>query len=204
MQLVINALTMVTLRVVPLLIVPLLIVPLLVVPAGFLPATAKGTKGVSWESAQQQLAARANCDLADIALANAMEKTRNEFSKICLKQGHFPNDKHECERIANNLQSIVAESNPYKKETILKQQVDSEFPDRTALVLIIDDPTLSENKVRFYSHEPPADWRATPGSIAIIHNEYDLFIVVGMDIDGKPIRDASSHVRILSQLLFQN
>jgi len=56
----------------------------------------------------------------------------------------------------------------------------------------VRDYGLTVSEVDEFSKDPPADWRASPGTITIITNDQYLFIVWGAGANGKPLRDLVS------------
>lgn len=68
--------------------------------------------------------------------------------------------------------------------------------ERLSLVLL---SSLSQNDLAEIRRNPPASWRAEPGTITIIHNGYDLAVFWGASADGRPLRDLETgEYRILT------
>jgi len=52
------------------------------------------------------------------------------------------------------------------------------------------DIGVNKTNLRDYLKNPPDSWQANPGTITIVSNLHDMFLVWGADKDGRPLRDS--------------
>lgn len=60
-------------------------------------------------------------------------------------------------------------------------------------VTLTFDGSLSDLEIQEWRDNPPYEWQAAPGTIAVITNNQSLFLVWGADSTGLPLRDPASH-----------
>jgi hypothetical protein len=159
-------------------------------------AQARGGKPhVPKELYQQMLAARVACDAADEALFGNMQQAGEAFAGFCRKRG-FPRSTRELASIENELYTI-ANTNPYAKDPLLAQEVETHFPQARTQVSIDTDVGLSNAYINQLAQHTPELWHAVPGSLIIVHNDRDLFLIWAAGIDGKPLKDKNEHIRLV-------
>jgi hypothetical protein len=135
---------------------------------------------------EQMLAARVGCDRADSLMRANLSLACDQFAKGCLTLGRFPESDQELSPLRSDLEKLVV-ANPYQSNSTLAQQMASQFPGAKAQLLILVDQFMNENSIRQMTAYPSTDLSGVPGSIKIIHNAYDTFVVIGIGIDGKPV-----------------
>jgi len=155
-----------------------------------------GKAHVPKELYQQMLAARVACDAADEALFTNMQQASDTFARFCRQRG-FPRRSRDLALIENELYAI-ANGNPYAKDALLAREVDSHFPQARTQVSIETDAGLSDALVNQLEQFTPESWHAVPGSLKIVHNDRDMFLVWAAGIDGKPLKDKNEHMRLVS------
>lgn len=65
-------------------------------------------------------------------------------------------------------------------------------------VILKIDTSLTALDVQQYLWDPPLEWTAPPGTITVISNFRDMFVIWGAGADGKPLRDmATNKVKLL-------
>jgi hypothetical protein len=55
------------------------------------------------------------------------------------------------------------------------------------------DNSLSEIEAQQWLTQPPDDWQAPPGTISLIGNQQNMYVLWGAGRDGRPLRDPLSH-----------
>ena len=55
------------------------------------------------------------------------------------------------------------------------------------------DNSLSEEEAQQWITNPPDDWQQPPGTISIIGNQSNMYVLWGAGADGRPLRDPLSH-----------
>jgi hypothetical protein len=138
------------------------------------------------EMVQEQLAARIACQSGDTGMRAAIATAGSDFSAYSRSINHFPRNDSELMESLRKLQALT-EKNPYTKEKLLAPQISSQFGEGCAIGSITTDLTLTEASVRALQKFPPAEWQAYPGSICIVHNGADVFLVWAAGLDGKPL-----------------
>ncbi|MEZ4543155.1 MAG: hypothetical protein R3C24_04560 [Cyanobacteriota/Melainabacteria group bacterium] len=139
---------------------------------------------------EQMRIARQDVARCDLELSHQMKtvlaKMRlyfKERKKIDLLDPLVLEREEQALKIARSLKE-----NPYKiltKQSTAEQSSESESSEtRVKFVLA---PSLSESNLTDWRKEPPTQWKETPGTISIVHNGYDFFIVWGASFDGKPV-----------------
>lgn len=98
----------------------------------------------------------------------------------------LPTTVDDCRYLASELAGGLG-SNPFDS---------SKDRERLSLVFL---SSLSKNDLAAIRSNPPASWRAEPGTITIIHNGYDLAVFWGASADGRPLRNLETgEFRILT------
>jgi hypothetical protein len=148
-------------------------------------AAAKPLK-IKPEMVQEQLAARVACQNADAELRRAIATASSDFSTVSRSLHHFPRNDSELIEALRKVQAL-AEKNPYMKEKLLTPQISSQFGEGCAIGSVTADLSLTETKARDLQRFPPQEWQAYPGSICIVHNGANIFLVWAAGFDGKPL-----------------
>jgi hypothetical protein len=154
-----------------------------------LQAAAKTPK-IKPEMVQEQLATRIALQSADSTLRAALATAGSDFSSLSHTLHHFPREESEEIESLRKLQAL-AEKNPYAKNEMLRGQI-TQFGEGCAIGSLTTDLTLSESSVRDLQKFPPPEWQAYPGSISIVHNGADIFLVWAAGLDGKPLRSVTN------------
>lgn len=155
------------------------------------------------ELLQQLVASKIACNSADDSLSRSMDTAERKFSEFVMARNSFPRSQREALVACEDLQ-ILANKNPYAQQPLLVKNALEQLPDANARAFVGYDPGISENMVRYWTQFPPEEWQAAPGSIAILHNGRDRFIVWGASIDSKPLRDENGAIHILNVRLNLN
>lgn len=146
---------------------------------------------------REAVASQIACVTADDSLRRSMQEAEKLFTEFVLARSSFPRSKREALIACADLQQL-ADKNPYAKQPLLVRHALSQLPDTAAHAFVGFDPSISQNKVRYWKQFPPEEWTAPPGSIAIMHNGKDRFVVWATGIDSKPLRDQAGLVYMLS------
>jgi len=166
-------------------------------------ASADTNKHLAPDLLQQMLNARIGCDRADDAMRAGLAKACDQFTQRCRRLGRFPDSEQELLPMRSELEQLVA-VNPYTSNPALGKQVESQFPNPQAHFLITVDMTLNENSIRQMTDHPSKELSGTPGSMKIVHNAYDTFIVYGIGIDGKPVPNSCGKPLIMERHPFDS
>jgi len=148
------------------------------------------------EAMQLMLVARVACDTANDTTFDSMKAICDDLALLSRKSHRFPTENSL--RQAQARLSKLVTVNVYRKNPILIQELAGPFKDNPAQLIMVKDLTLTDNQIRYFRENPPSDWLAPPGSIAIIHNDHDRFLVWGAGLDCKPLKDAKGKVRLVS------
>jgi len=154
-----------------------------------------GKPRVPRELYQQLLAAQVACDTADEALFGNMQLAGDMFAKFCRTRG-FPKTSREIALARRGLYPI-ANTNPYAKDQLMAREVETHFPEAKTQAEIETDFGLSDPEVDQFQQFPPQSWQSVPGSLIIVQNERDMFVVWAAGIDGKPLRDKNKRIRLV-------
>jgi hypothetical protein len=163
-------------------------------------ADARAGRKITAAMMQEFVGAQLACDTANAAMFDGMTKVATRFAEICRKLRRFPNDYQEYVEVRDVLQKIVP-VNPYSKSDVLAKQLAQLSPNtfgKAQSVAILADSGLDAERIDHLRQAPDESWLAYPGSIGILHNRKNLFIVWGAGIDGKPLKDKDGQVRLLT------
>jgi hypothetical protein len=159
------------------------------------PALARGGK-ITPEALQLMVVARAACDTANDTTFDSMKAICEDLALLSRKSHRFPSENSLRQAQVHLFKLVTA--NVYRKNPILIKELAGPFKDDPAQLIMVKDLTLTDNQIRYFRENPPTDWLAPPGSIAIIHNDVDRFLVWAAGLDCKPLRDEKGKVRLVS------
>ena len=151
---------------------------------------------------EQQLLAIKAVRRADANLVTEMKATRNALAGYLKERAGksgaqpFPNTPENVEKMKERLSSALS-ANPYEKEPILKSELQRQEAGSKSRIRVFFDPTVSANRLTGWRKKPPEAFKASAGTITVIHNGYDFAVIWGASIDGRPVRDGSE-ARLLS------
>jgi hypothetical protein len=139
------------------------------------------------------------CDNADDLTRTNMQSVAIQFSQICRQLKRFPRVQTEYINARDSMLHTI-DANPYSQNPVLAKEIES-LPAETlgtkASIAILPDGDLTDCKATFLSDSPDPSWLAYPGSIGVLHNQNDMFIVWAAGIDGKPLHDKEGKVLLV-------
>lgn len=122
---------------------------------------------------------------ADRKLRAAMEDAADWLVGFRLRSGHFPEPGLEQERATAALQKRILGCNPYSATGVPQLSELKPCPIR-----FVNQSVLGPSQVKDWEKSVPTDWRALPGTVTVIHNNYDYLVLWGASADQLPIFDA--------------
>jgi hypothetical protein len=134
-------------------------------------------------------------------LAEKMQVVAWAFKKNRVTTGSFPEQGYATAVLERKLHH-VAGTNPYFDFPFRTVANDPQFNAKynsnqcnsnEIAVLIHVDLGLSSMRLAQFKTAVPDDWIAMPGTITIIHNTENLFLVWGAGVDGRPIKDKATN-----------
>ncbi len=180
------------------------VIMLLLIAVTFSDGTTTGaaakTKVASIELYQQVAKAQAASEKDQAELLEKMQTIASEFKKYRAANGQFPEQGSMTDALEQKLR-VIAGVNPYADFPFSTAADDPQFAavhgepnvdPQDIDVKINVDLGLSNMGIEQFRTSVPDNWLAMPGTITIIHNTENLFIVWGAGVDGRPIHDGAS------------
>lgn len=143
--------------------------------------------------------------LADQQLYEQMRYTANRFNRYYAKFGHLPNPGVQQDNFKRSILSHF-NFNPYHPK-VVESTYDAPLPEEAKSHLTISqEPMLTLETIRSYKKAPPQDWKAEPGSIFVITNGENIYVIWGAGADRTPISDIENGtgLRIIYRDLVKN
>lgn len=153
-----------------------------------------GPKRPPLELARQIVQVQMAAVKADSALLQDMETVADAFMRFAKARRRFPDDGKEALELADRMARLLPD-NPYFTDANLAQCIKQEGMEGAAnqpSVTIVQDLRLSFTQFDELKFAPPSAWHGNPGSIYVIHNAEDTFIVWGASANGMPVKNADS------------
>jgi hypothetical protein len=136
---------------------------------------------------------------ADKKLIDNMEACADWLVKFRTHLGHFPFVGPEEDKAIAYLQKKLLKPNPYTITAVAS----TEEKKAVCPIKFVHDIGLTDAQRETWETKPPQDWRAEPGSITIIVNEYDNLVIWGSGADRNPVIDAKTNKYYLSWRAFR-
>lgn len=126
---------------------------------------------------------------ADNKLRGNMQIVADFLFQFRKANGHLPEAGTEEEFCIARIQKLI-KANPYSATGI--QSISDLKPSN---IKIVHNCALNDSYRRQWEAQPPADWKAEPGSITAIVSEDNYVLVWGAGADHSPIRDDKGRAR---------
>lgn len=143
----------------------------------------------------QMLEAQLAASKADEALYEDMQLVASQLSLFVTRNGRFPEPGPESTAVSRNLGHSLVD-NPYFSDAMLALNLSSNGtrcdPAGTGIRIEVDLGLCPNSAHQLSQNGLPDSFKASPGTITIIHNTEDTLLVWGAGIDGKPIRNPKS------------
>lgn len=124
---------------------------------------------------------------ADNQLYKYMEMVANGMENFYAKKGHFPEPGLEQDRLRRAL-AKVATNNPYNPKIYNADTNEQLSKGEPIKIVFLVDGALSEEFVQDAQKTAPKSWTTDPGTIVVITNGVDRFVVWGASADRLPIK----------------
>jgi hypothetical protein len=156
----------------------------------------------------------------DGTMFSDMRKVSNWINQYCIWNHRFPEQGDEMREAKAQLNQLIP-NNPYiNNKLYLSQGLDADpvyadpsieptyssdyqkvpvyAPSDQAAnfkrVKLVMDPSLTEIEIQEWERNPPDEWSADPGTVTVISNQQNLYVVWGAGYNGKPLRNPLSRV----------
>jgi len=136
---------------------------------------------------------------ADKKLIDNMEACADWLIKFRTHLGHFPFVGPEEDKAIAYLQTKLLKPNPYTMTAVAS----TEEKKAVCPIKFVHDIGLTDVQREAWETKPPQDWKAEPGSITIIVNEYDNLVIWGSSADRNPVIDFKTNKCYLSWRAFR-
>src|SRR6185437_7294529 len=128
--------------------------------------------------------------------------------------GHFPETDEEQENFRSNLSRYIL-GNPYQPHEIdlvtgqhvpepqSAPQPGSQRPGYALTLYFLVDSGMTEENIASWVHSPPESWNGRPGSIFVMTNGTNLYVMWPIGVDGLPVKDLKNGngMRVISHRL---
>lgn len=122
---------------------------------------------------------------ADRKMRSAIEDAADWLVAFRLKRGHFPEPGVEQDGATAALQRSIFGCNPYSATGV---QDSSEK--RPCPIRFVNQSVLGTSQLKQWQQSAPSDWKALPGTVTVIHNNYDYLVLWAASADHNPLFDA--------------
>lgn len=119
---------------------------------------------------------------ADNKLSNNMKRLEDWLARFKNEHNHLPEQGSEQDDAIIELEAYL-NPNPYSQTGIMASRERRACPLR-----FITDLTLDRKKFGQWENAVPDNWVADPGSLTIISNTIDFFLIWGAGADHQPLR----------------
>jgi hypothetical protein len=125
---------------------------------------------------------------ADHEMYVQMQLTGKRLEQFYFRHGHFPNSTEERNSFKDALgKNIIA--NPYKPEItdqIEHRKISGPY---TVPIFWLQDPSLRRADFRQLLQQPDPSWQGQPGTIFILTNGRNTYLIFATSADRLPVRD---------------
>ena len=125
---------------------------------------------------------------ADNQLYKYMEMIANGMENFHAKYGHFPEPGEEQDKLRRAL-AKVATNNPYDPKIYNADTNEQLSKGEPIKIVFLVDGALTESFIKDTEKTAPKSWSTDPGTIVVITNGVDKFVVWGASADRLPIKE---------------
>jgi hypothetical protein len=128
---------------------------------------------------------------ADDEMFQQMQLVERKLCQFYGKLGHFPESEDEKAVFAKVVSKYII-GNPYRPEFTDRVTGEKIIEPYTVPLYIFSDPGITRQHLLAYIRKPPESWQADPGSIFVLTNGENLYLIWAAGADRLPIRDIST------------
>lgn len=137
---------------------------------------------------------------ADGEMVKQMQVVSRKLDRFYFASGHFPRTEEEQDKFRANLSRYIL-GNPYQPREIdlvtgqrlaeqeAPPQPGSQHPGYALALYFLVDSGMTEENIASWVHSPPESWKGRPGSIFVMTNGTNLYVMWPIGVDGLPVKD---------------